>query len=395
LVRPFVSFVPFVVQLLIQALQDIIDNLAATIREAASQHRALCIRGGGTKDFYGGEIRGDILDTSGYRGIVDYEPTELVITARAGTPLAEIEAAMREKGQMLSFEPPHFGFLPSPLAPLPGAGEGNVVPASPENRMATLGGCVAAGLSGPRRAYAGAIRDLVLGVRLLDGRGSDLRFGGRVMKNVAGYDVSRLMAGSLGTLGVILEVSLKALPLPVAEITLRREQTQAEAIALMNEWAGKPLPLSATCYFDQLLYVRLSGAAAAVRAAREKLGGEEVVAGASFWQSLREHQLDFFRQPNPLWRLSLKSTTPPLNLAGLQLIEWGGALRWLKSDADAKTVRDAAAFGGGHAILFREGDKSAGVFHPLPPALKKIHQRLKRTFDPSGILNRGRMYDWM
>lgn len=274
-------------------------------------------------------------------------------------------------------------------------GEGNVVPASPENKMATLGGCVAAGLSGPRRAYAGAVRDLVLGVRMLDGKGSDLRFGGQVMKNVAGYDVSRLIAGSLGTLGVILEVSLKALPLPVAEFTLRREQTQAEAIALMNVWAGKPLPLSATCHVGKALYVRLSGAAAAVRAAREKLGGEEIANGAAFWQSLREHQLDFFRQPQPLWRLSLKSTTPPLNLAGPQLVEWGGTLRWLKSGTDAKTVRDAAAAGGGHAILFRGGNKSVGVFHPLPPALESIHRRLKRTFDPAGILNRGRLYDWI
>ncbi|OGA42893.1 MAG: hypothetical protein A3G24_16195, partial [Betaproteobacteria bacterium RIFCSPLOWO2_12_FULL_62_13] len=390
-------------------------------RGAAKQKRPLRIRGGGTKDFYGGEIRGDILDTSAYRGSIAYEPTELVITARAGTPLAEIEAAMSDKGQMLAFEPPHFGKLPSPLAPPaltpslssqdrgeartsllpPGEGsgmregEGNFVPASPENKIATIGGCVAAGLSGPRRPYAGAVRDLTLGVRLLDGKGSDLRFGGQVMKNVAGYDVSRLMVGSLGTLGVILEVSLKALPRPVAELTLSREQTQAEALALMNEWAGKPLPLSATCHAGKLLYVRLSGAAAAVRAAREKLGGEEVADGAAFWQSLREQELDFFRQREPLWRLSLKSTTPPLNLAGQQLLEWGGALRWLKSGMDAKTVREAAAFGGGHATLFRGGDKSAGVFHPLSPALQNIHRRLKQIFDPAGIFNPARMYDWM
>lgn len=373
-------------------MQQIIDQLAHTIREAANRQTPLCIRGGGTKEFYGGPLRGETLSASAYRGVVEYEPTELVLTARAGTPLAEIEAALREKGQMLAFEPPHFGAAPSPLFPLPRAGEGNVVPTSPAMRMATLGGCIAAGLSGPRRAYAGAVRDLVLGVRMLDGKGSDLRFGGRVMKNVAGYDISRLMAGSLGTLGVILEVSLKTLPLPAAEITLRREQTQAEAITLMNEWAGRPLPLSATCHIDNLLYVRLSGAVAAVRAAREKLGGEEVADGAAFWHDLREQRLDFFSRPQPLWRLSIKSTTPPLDLPGPQLLEWGGSLRWLKSAADATTVRAAAALGGGHATLFRGGDKTSGVFHPLPPVLMRLHQRLKRSFDPAGILNPGRMY---
>lgn len=352
-------------------MSEFVVRLSERIRESAAEKRALRIRGGGTKDFYGGEPRGEILDTTAYRGIVSYEPTELVITVRAGTPLAEVEAAMRKEGQMLAFEPPHFG------------------------DAATLGGAIACGLSGPRRPYAGAARDLVLGVRMLDGRGSDLRFGGRVMKNVAGYDVSRLMVGSLGTLGVILEVSIKALPLPVAEVTLCREHSQAEAIALMNEWAGKPLPVSATCHFGKTLYVRLSGAAAAVRAARAKIGGEEVPDGAAFWKSVREHELEFFRQPQPLWRISLKSTTPPLNLPGQQLVEWGGALRWLKADLDAAAVRDAAAFGGGHATLFRGGDKAAGVFHPLSPALAAIHRRLKQAFDPAGILNPGRLYAGM
>ncbi len=376
-------------------METILKQLAETIREAAKQKRALCIRGGGSKDFYGGPLRGEAFAVDACRGIVDYEPTELVITARGGTPLAEIEAALRERGQMLAFEPPHFGPLPSPLAPLPRAREGNVVPASPVDRIATLGGCVAAGLSGPRRAYAGAVRDLVLGVRMLDGKGDDLRFGGQVMKNVAGFDVSRLMAGSLGTLGVILEVSLKVLPLPAAETTLRFEQTAAEAIALVNQWAGRPLPVSATCHQDKVLTVRLSGAATAIRAARRKLGGEEIADGAAFWQELREHELAFFRQQKPLWRLSLKSTTPPLNLPGVQLIEWGGALRWLATDADAQTVRAAAACGGGHATLFRAHDKSAGAFQPLPPALMTIHRNLKRTFDPAGIFNPGRIYDWM
>ncbi|MDP2708417.1 MAG: glycolate oxidase subunit GlcE, partial [Burkholderiales bacterium] len=323
--------------------------------------------------FYGGPLRGEALGVGAYRGIVDYEPTELVITARAGTPLAEIEAVLRDKGQMLAFEPPHFG------------------------SSSTLGGCIAAGLSGPRRPYTGAARDFVLGVRMLDGAGNDLRFGGQVMKNVAGFDVSRLMAGSLGTLGVILEVSLKMLPLPAMETTLRRAQAAAEAVALVNEWAGRPLPVSATAWTDGNLMVRLSGAAAAVDAAAKKLGGERIAAEAAarFWQGIREHTDPFFNSGPRLWRLSLKSTTPPLNLPGTQLIEWGGALRWLATDADAQTVRAAAALSGGHATLFRGGDKSTGVFQPLPPALQTIHRKLKRSFDPAGILNPGRLYDWM
>jgi glycolate oxidase FAD binding subunit len=376
-------------------MQDIVENLSRTIREAASQHRPLCIRGGGTKDFYGGPVHGYKLNTVDYRGIVAYEPTELVITARAGTLLTEIEAALHEKGQMLAFEPPHFGDLPSPLTPLPpGAGEGNVVPAKPAMRMATLGGCVAAGLSGPRRPYAGAVRDFVLGVRVLDGKGDDLRFGGQVMKNVAGYDVSRLMAGSLGTLGVLLEISLKVLPAPTAEITLRLECEQEQALLLMNEWAGKPLPITATAFHIGELDVRLSGASVAVNAAAKKLGGAPVAPDQAerFWTGIREHADSFFAPSGPLWRLSVSSTTPPLDLRGQQLIEWGGALRWLKSVADAKSIRDAAARSGGHATLFRGGDRSGGVFQPLPPALMKLHRNLKQAFDPAGILNPGRMY---
>ena len=351
-------------------MQEIIENLSRTIREAAAAKRSLCIRGGGTKDFYGNAIHGDKLDTAGYRGIVEYEPTELVITARAGTRLVEIEAALREKGQMLAFEPPHFG------------------PA------ATLGGCIAAGLSGPRRAYAGAARDFVLGVRLIDGKGGDLRFGGQVMKNVAGYDVSRLVTGSLGTLGLLTEVSLKVLPVPVSETTLHLKRTEAEAIAAMNEWAGKPLPITATAFRDGDLGVRLSGAGSAVEAAANKLGGTVVdpAQAGRFWAGIREQTDPFFAGDAPLWRLSVKPTTPPLGLSGTQLIEWSGALRWLRSGADAKSIRDAASRAGGHATLFRGADKSVGAFQPLAPALMKLHRNLKRTFDPAGIFNPGRMY---
>ena len=351
-------------------MEDALKSMQSLVQRAGSERRHLCIRGGGTKDFYGGPIHDYQLSTVDYRGIVTYEPTELVITARAGTPLAEIEAALRAKGQMLAFEPPHFG-----------AG-------------ATLGGCVAAGLSGPRRPYAGAVRDFVLGVRILDGKGDDLRFGGEVMKNVAGYDVSRLMAGALGTLGVLLEVSLKVLPLPPFETTLLLKRREAEAIALMNEWAARPLPVTATAYRDGNLRVRLSGARVAVDAALKKVGGEAAAPADAerFWAEIREQADPFFAGDVPLWRLSIKPTTPPLDLPGAQLMEWSGALRWLKSDADAKTVRDAAARAGGHATLFRGGDKSQGVFHPLPPVMMKLHRNLKQAFDPAGILNPGRLY---
>ncbi len=351
-------------------LNTLIEFLAARIRSAQSGGTALRIRGGGSKDFYGGLLQGEILDVGGYRGIVDYEPSELVLTARAGTPLAEIESALKDRGQMLAFEPPHFGSTTS------------------------FGGCIAAGLSGPRRAYAGSARDFVLGVRLLDGKGDDLRFGGQVMKNVAGFDVSRLLAGSMGTLGVLLEISVKVLPLPVAETTLRFEHTAADAIALLNEWGRKPLPLSASAWCGGELNVRLSGAHAAVDAAVKQLGGERIddSAAANFWHDIREHRDVFFSGAMPLWRLSLKSTTPPLNLPGNQLIEWGGSLRWLATNADATTVREAARFGGGHATLFRGGDKSVGVFHPLPAAMMTLHRNLKRSFDPTGIFNRGRLY---
>jgi glycolate oxidase FAD binding subunit len=348
--------------------EQTIQDLADAIRDAAARRAPLRIRGGGSKDFYGRETAGEVLDTRRYSGIVDYEPTELVITARAGTSLSEMESTMRERGQMLACEPPYYA-----------AGT-------------TLGGCVAAGLSGPRRPYAGSVRDLILGVRMLDGKGTDLRFGGQVMKNVAGYDLSRLMAGSLGTLGVVLEVSLKALPLPAVETTVRREHSAAQAIDLMNAWAAKPLPISGTCHVGDALYVRLSGAEPAVHAARQKLGGEVVGDGERFWRELRDHQLEFFRSSEPLWRVSIKSTATPLDLPGPQLVEWSGALRWLAHDADPSAVRAEAARAGGHATLFRRGGRNAEPFHPLTPALARVHAKLKHTFDPHGILNPGRMF---
>lgn len=234
----------------------------------------------------------------------------------------------------------------------------------------------------------------MLGTRIMDGKGAELHFGGQVMKNVAGYDVSRLTVGALGTLGVILEVSLKVLPAPAAEATLRLAAGPDEAITLMNDWGSKPLPVTATAYRAGSLSVRLSGAPSAVAAAAKKIGGETMDAthAAQFWSDIREQRAAFYAGNQALWRLSVKPTTPPLDLAGPQLIEWGGALRWLRSDADAKVIREAAARAGGHATLFRAVDKTAGVFHPLSPGLAKIHRRLKEAFDPAGILNPGRMY---
>jgi glycolate oxidase FAD binding subunit len=352
------------------------QNIVEQFQERVRAGRPLRIRGGGTKDWYGQRLDGDVLDTRGYTGIVDYEPTELVITARCGTPLAEVEAVLAERGQMLAFEPPHFG------------------------SGATIGGAVAAGLSGPRRANSGAVRDFVLGCKLMDGKGDVLSFGGQVMKNVAGYDVSRLLAGSLGTLGLLLEVSVKVLPRAPREATLVFEGlNEVDAIRRLNEWAGQPLPVSASCWHDGVLAVRLSGANAAVDAAIRSLGGAVMPDCARFWAGLREQQHAFFAgkdHPNAaVWRLSVPSTVGAIVLGSPQLIEWGGAQRWLRAPGDAATaerIRATVRAVGGHATLFRGGDKSVGVFQPLAPAIARIHERLKAGFDPAGIFNPGRMY---
>lgn len=346
------------------------EALVEAVRAAAAARAPLCLRGSGSKDFYGNAPRGEPLDTRVWSGIVHYEPTELVVTARCGTPLAALEAALAERGQMLAFEPPHHG---------PGA---------------TVGGCVAAGLSGPRRASTGAVRDFVLGARLLDGQARTLAFGGEVMKNVAGYDVSRLLAGSLGTLGVILEVSFKVLPRPPEERTLRFELPEARAIESLNQWAGRPLPISASAWRDGVLNLRLSGAQAALRAAGEKLGGEALATDAAqaYWRGVREQTDAFFGGVAPLWRIALPSSAVPLGLVGETMIEWGGALRWLRTQAPAARVREVAARAGGHATLYRAAEKPDGAFAPLAPIALRMHRGLKAVFDPAGIFNPGRLY---
>lgn len=351
---------------------DHAEALHQAVLDALVARRPLSIQGGGTKSFYGRPAQGTPLDVTPHRGILSYQPTELVLTARCGTPLAEIGARLAEHGQMLPFEPPHFG-----------AG-------------ATLGGAVACGLSGPRRAFAGSVRDAVLGCRIINGQGEILSFGGQVMKNVAGFDVSRLMVGAMGTLGVLLEVSLKVLPKPECERTLVFAMATPDALAAMSRWCGECWPLSGLAYDESWIYLRLAGAESAVEAAHQKLGGDVAVDGPGFWQRLKEQQGRFFRYPalgQNLWRLSVAPATPPLDLPGQWLYDWGGALRWLRSDAPAATVFEAAAQVGGHASLFRGQAEDGRVFQPLPSGLKALHLNLKRTFDPHGLLNPGRLYE--
>ena len=371
-------------------------QISDRIRAAAAQRTPLRLRGTGSKDFYGESLQGELLDLSALCGIVSYDPSELVVTVRAGTPLAELEAALAEKGQCLAFEPPRF------------------------NGAASCGGMVAAGLSGPSRASAGAVRDYVLGLNLINGRGEHLIFGGQVIKNVAGYDVSRLMVGALGTLGVLTEISLKVLPAAVAEATLMASGiAQQAALDLLNRWGALPLPLNASCWVlddssnpaSECLFVRLRGAVAAVEAACPRLLADMQAQGAqasrmdteqaaSDWDACRDQRLPFFQAPAPdlgLWRLSLPQTTPALKLPFAQMIEWHGGQRWLWAPLAAREpLRQAAAEVGGTATLFRAPQLSStpasARFSPLTAPLQQIHQRLKAEFDPAGIFNPGRMY---
>lgn len=370
-------------------------HLTDRIHAATADRTPLRIRGGGSKDFYGESLQGELLDLTPLNGITSYEPSELVVTARAGTSLAELEATLAEQGQCLAFEPPHFA------------------------SGATVGGMVAAGLSGPARASVGSVRDFVLGLNLLNGRGELLIFGGQVMKNVAGYDVSRLMAGAMGTLGVLTEISLKVLPVAPAEATLVFELDQADALAQLHRWGGQPLPLNASCWVrddtapgnPELLFVRLRGAVAAVESACRKMTQDlpgtrmNQAEAAPDWQACRNLRLPFFTPPasSPsdanalcLWRLSLPQTAPVLDLPYPQLIEWHGAQRWLWAPLSAHTqLREAAAQAGGSATIFiatQAGNTGATTrFTSLNPPLDRIHQRLKAEFDPAGIFNRGRL----
>jgi glycolate oxidase FAD binding subunit len=352
-------------------MDDFIKATREIVQAAAARGTPLAIHGGNSKSFYGGGVEGDALDLRPHSGIIDYEPRELVLTVRAGTSLLEVENALAAERQLLPFEPPSF------------------------TSHATIGGAVAAGLSGPRRPYAGAVRDFVLGTRIIDGKGDDLQFGGRVIKNVAGYDVSRLMVGAMGTLGILTDLSFKVLPMPASEITLKFSMSEADAIQKFNEWAGQPLPISATAWLETQALVRLSGTFAGVKAAREKLGGEAMrdEEANHFWQSLRNHTHALFTGSQTLTRISLPPTTSPLSLQSPQLIEWGGGVRWLRGDHDIAQLRANVEKLGGHVTVFRHPEKTAkqNVFHPLNGKLAELNRNLKHAFDPHNILNRGRM----
>lgn len=345
-----------------------VDNSAALLQQVnQALHSAtpLRIQGADSKAFLGRPMTGEVLDTRSHRGIVSYDPTELVITARCGTPLAELAAALDAAQQMLPCEPPSFG------------------------SHATVGGMVASGLSGPRRPWAGSVRDYVLGTRVITGLGKHLRFGGEVMKNVAGYDLSRLMAASYGALGVITEVSLKVLPKPRQALSISLEIDPDRALQRLAQWGQEPLPISAACHDGQRLHLRLEGGEGSVAAAHDRLGGE--LLDAAYWADLNEQRLDYFAQGQPLWRLSLPNNTAPLALPGQQLIDWGGAQRWLKSDADAVFIRRVVEEVGGHATCYTPG-LTDSPFQPLPAALMRYHRTLKQQLDPKGIFNPGRLY---
>jgi glycolate oxidase FAD binding subunit len=347
--------------------ETILEELRERVLTAVRTRRPLRLRGAGSKDFYGESLAGEVLELAAWRGIVDYEPSELVITARCGTPLSELEDVLAARDQFLAFEPPAFDADP------------------------TIGGVIATGLSGPRRMYAGGARDFVLGTRLLNGEGELLRFGGQVMKNVAGFDVSRLLCASLGTLGVITEVSLKVLPRPRAEATVRFELPAAAAVDAFNRWAAQPLPLSAAAWWRGAAWVRLSGAPPAVRAARERIGGELIAEteARDFWESVRHCRHPLFLG-RVIWRLSVPPAAAPPDLPATVLIDWGGAVRWYADIPEDVPVRARAAAAGGTALCWR-GAAPGKRFHPLAPAVERLNRRLKERFDPHGVFNPGRL----
>jgi len=347
---------------------DISKQLQEQVKQAIADKTLLSISSGNSKKFYGNRVIGKPLDISQHSGIINYEPTELVITLRAGSNLKKIEQILASEKQMFGFEPPAYA------------------------ETATIGGTIACNLSGPRRPFAGAARDFVLGCKIINGKGEILHFGGEVMKNVAGYDVSRLMSGALGTLGVLLELSIKVLPKPETELSLIHEMTINDSLNKVHQLSRSALPISATSFDENNLYIRLSGSQGAVSAATKLIGGDEVEDGDNYWLKLKEQQLEYFKQESNLWRLSLASNAPVLKLSGKTLYEWNGALRWLVSDENEVVIREAVAKQGGHAICYRQHNKPDNVFHPLDTGLLKLHRQIKNAFDPSHIFNPGKMY---
>lgn len=350
-------------------MSDQSDILQKRVTDRIKNKRPIRIVAGNSKSFYAQNIQGDELDVKQHTGIISYEPTELVITARCGTPLSEIENTLAEHNQMLAFEPPRF------------------------SEHSTFGGCLSAGLSGPRRPFAGAARDFTLGVTMINGNAEVLKFGGQVMKNVAGYDVSRLMVGALGTLGLILDASVKILPIPQSEITLAFEYSAEEAIEQTNRLCAKPLPISASCYDGKRLFIRLSGTQTATALTAKNLGGETIVEGDRFWSEIKDQRHEFFNTDKPVWRLSVPPATPMLDELGKeQFIEWRGALRWLRSNEPAEKIRELVAKHNGHVTLFRNAGPDDLVFEPISGKLHELHMNLKLAMDPYCLFNPGRMY---
>ncbi len=348
-------------------MNDYAQEIADKILTAYQQKQPLKITSGKTKQFYGRKINAEILNVKNHSGVVEYEPSELYITARSGTPLSEIERIIDHKNQILPFEPPRFG------------------------ASATIGGTVACGLSGPRRAYSGSLSDCILGADVINGKGEQLHFGGRVMKNVAGYDVSRLMCGALGTLGVITSITLRLLPKPENEQTITFETSCTEAIEKMNQWANTPLPISATFHDMNTLYVRLSGSPSTIKSSAKEMQGEFIEKNETFWETVKKHKHPFFDTELPLWRISVPPSTPELNIQGECLMEWSGALRWYATDSDERAIRTEVERVGGQATLFK-GNSTQNIFHPLSKASMKFHKHLKQVMDPGYILNPGKMF---
>jgi glycolate oxidase FAD binding subunit len=349
----------------------ITQDLCEAVRHASAACKPLLIQGNGSKNFYGPPGNGDKLSTSELSAIVEYEPSELFITARAGTLLSEVEAALDDANQILPFEPPQFG------------------------RQATIGGTVACGLSGPRRPYSFAMRDCILGTDIINGKGEHLTFGGQVVKNVAGYDVSRFMCGAMGTLGIITEISFKTIPKPESEITLVYEQPIEQALDFMQRLLQTNLPVTASYHENNRLYLRFAGNENVIEKVKERLGGEQLDDSKQLWHSVKEHQRDFFDSDENLWRCMVPANCGALSISGESVFEWNGGLRWYTSDDDIESVMKTTKSAGGYATLFRTKSSLTHRFTEPAAALKKLHLKLKQAFDPGNILNSGRMYPWL
>tara|TARA_R110002167_G_scaffold91458_1_gene245988 strand:- start:26272 stop:27333 length:1062 start_codon:yes stop_codon:yes gene_type:complete len=352
-------------------LNDISHELIAKVADARAKKVPLNIIGGGSKSFMGREPKGDTICVGSHQGIVNYQPVELVMTVLAGTPICDIEAALDEQQQMLAFEPPNYA--------------GN----------ATIGGTLACNLSGPARPWGGSVRDAVLGIKLINGKSEHLNFGGQVLKNVAGYDISRMQAGAMGTLGIITQVSFKVMPKPQSSLTLVQAMDAKQAIKQMNKLAGQAKPLTAACWLDNKLYLRLAGAQSAVEGTVKSWQGDVLDNADEFWRALKEQKLSFFAGDDALWRFSVNANAEHFLPEQKWLIDWGGSQRWLRGAHEQHILEMMAENSDGQVSLFRGGDRSIEVLHHQLPALQALHRRLKSSFDPEDIFNPGRLYSWL